>query len=260
MVMETYLNLFKNSCGLFSSNNSKAYEEFLFFQLMEIFIYNYKLLVNNYKPNVNSMKINRTKTRILKILLKDFTVKPTITALAAEIGMSRIGMWKAIRLLETEKLITLSPVGTGKTSVFNIGLNWETPILEKILAIALTEDAIKNQRWLSFFKDIENKVEFLIIYGSVIKSQKEADDIDILSVSNKFIDIDEVIKKIQKTQIKKIHSLVFTQKELKDELEKPNKAFVGAIKNGIILFGQEKFIEFIKRVKNNEGKRSNLML
>ena len=190
-------------------------------------------------------------TNILKTLLKDFTIKQTITSLAKEIGMTRMGIWKVLKKLENEKLVLLSPVGTGKTSTYEIRLNWDNPILEKTLSLALTEDAVKNQRWISNFAELEDKVNFLILYGSILHSPKEANDIDILGVTskNKFLEIEESTKKIQKTQAKKIHSLNFTDKEFMQELNRPNKVFIDAVKKGIILFGQERFIKFIKYVK-----------
>ncbi len=191
-----------------------------------------------------------TKTKILKILFKDIAVKHTITYLAQEVGMSRAGLWKVLKKLENENLILLSSVGAGKTSTYIVNLNWKNSILDKVLSLALTEDAIKNQRWISNFSELEDNVGFLIIYGSILHSPKEAKDIDILGVTNnKFIEIEESIKKIQKTQIKKIHSLNFTAKELKEEIRKPNKAFIDAIKKGIVLFGQDNFIKFIKSIK-----------
>ena len=190
------------------------------------------------------------KPNILKILLKDLAINPTITGVAQEIGMSRVGTWKILKKLEAEKLITLTPIGEGRTSTLSISLNWENPILEKTLSLALTQDAINNQRWLSNFEELEDKVDFLLIYGSIIHSPKDANDIDIIGITDKgFLEIDESIKKIQKVQIKKIHAINFTPAEFKDELEKPNKAFIDAIKKGMILFGQEKFIKFIKEIK-----------
>ena len=147
-------------------------------------------------------------------------------------------------------LLIVAGAGTGKTSVILVSLNWDNPLIEKTLSVALTEDAIKNQRWINNFAELGDKVAFLIIYGSIIHSPKEANDIDILSVTNKskFLEIEEAIKKIQKTQLKKMHILNFTQAELKQELEKPNRVFIDAIKKGIVLFGQEKFIKFIKNL------------
>lgn len=199
------------------------------------------------------METVKPNLKILKILLKDFSVKHTITSIAKELEMTRVGAWKVLKKLEAEKLILLSPIGAGKTSTYNINLNWDNPVTEKILSLALTQEAIKNQRWLDNFTELKNKMDFIIIYGSIIYSPKEANDIDILGVTNKnkFLDIEESIKKAQKTQIKKIHSINFTQIEFKQEIEKPNKIFVDAIKKGVILFGQEKFIKFLKSYTNN---------
>lgn len=197
------------------------------------------------------METDKPGAKILKILLKDLSVKPTTTSLAENIGMSRVGAWKVLKRLEAQKLIILSPAGTGKTSTYSISLNWENPLAEKTLALALIGDALKNPRWRSNFAELEAKVGFLIIYGSIMHSPREAKDIDLLSVvpnQNKFLEIEESIKKIQKTQAKKIHILSFTQKELKDELEKPNKVFIDALKRGVVLFGQENFIRFMKEL------------
>ncbi|MBS3167429.1 hypothetical protein J4403_04475 [Candidatus Woesearchaeota archaeon] len=193
------------------------------------------------------METVKPNIRILKLLLKDFTIKPTITVLSKEIDMSRVGTWKVLKKLETEQLIFLSSVGEGKTSTYNILLNWKNPLLVKTLALALTEESIKNPRWLSNFKELESKLDFLLIYGSIIHSPKEANDIDLLGIISKknFLLIEEIIKKIQKTQIKKIHLINLTSAEFKAELKKPNKVFVDAVKKGIVLFGQEKFIKFI---------------
>ena len=186
-----------------------------------------------------------TNKKILEILLKEFSIDCTITSLSKKAGLSRVGTWKILKRLEKENLILLSKVGTGKTSINKITLNWDNPILEKILVLILTEEAIKNQRWINNFAELGDKVAFLIIYGSIIHSPKEANDIDIIGITSKFSEVEKLINKIQKTQLKKIHAINMTEKEFKEELRK-NKAFIDAVKKGIILFGQERFIKFIK--------------
>ncbi|MBS3135244.1 winged helix-turn-helix transcriptional regulator [Candidatus Woesearchaeota archaeon] len=188
-----------------------------------------------------------TNKKILKILLKEFSVDHTITSLSKEAGLSRVGTWKILKRLEKENLIILSQIGTGKTSINRISLNWNNLVLEKTLALILTEEAVKNQRWINNFKDIGDKVGFLIVYGSIIHSSKEANDIDIIGITNKFLEVEKSIKNIQKTQIKKIHAINMTEKEFREEL-KENKAFIEAVKKGVILFGQEKFIKFMKGI------------
>src|SRR3989344_7586740 len=129
------------------------------------------------------METDKPNTKILKILLKDLAIKPTITFLAKETRMSRVGVWKIIKKMEKDKLILLNPIGAGKTSTYSISLNWENLLVEKTLALALTEDALKQQRWLSNFAELENKLDFLIIYGSILYSPREAKDIDIMGIT-----------------------------------------------------------------------------
>ena len=190
-----------------------------------------------------------TENKILKILLKQISLNWTITLLSEEIKISRVGIWKVLKKLEREKLINLIQIGKGKTSTSSIKLNWENPILEKRLSLILTEEALNHQRWLSNFEELNDKSEFTLLYGSILTSSKEANDIDILEVvSNKknFLEIEKIIQKSQKSQIKKIHSESFTKAEFEEELKKPNKIFMDAIKKGIVLFGQENFIKFVR--------------
>jgi len=189
--------------------------------------------------------------KILRILLKQFSPNWTITSLTDEIKLSRVGVWKVLKRLENKKLIILKQVGKGKTNTTIIKLNWQNQILEKKLSIILTEEALYNQRWLSNFEELEDKTEFIILYGSILISPKEANDIDLLEIvpnKNNFLKIEKVIRKIQKTQLKKIHSESFMKSEFEKEIKKPNKIFIDAIGKGIVLFGQENFIKFIKNI------------
>ena len=188
---------------------------------------------------------------ILKILLKNIAKKHTVTSLSKEREISRVGSWKLLKELEKENLIIMTSIGPEKTSVLEVSLNWDNPILEKTLALLLTEDALKQNKWRYNFKELENHVDFLILFGSILHSPKEANDIDILNlVSNEesFMKIGKIITAIQITQSKKIHAINLTEKELKHELNNKNKVYAEALKKGVVLFGQENFIKFIKEI------------
>lgn len=188
--------------------------------------------------------------KVLLHLLKDFSSTPTITLLATELGLSRVGIWKILKKLESEKYVVLKTAGRGKTSTFIIQLNWENPLVEKLLSLYLTEEALKQKRWQANFIDLERVTEFVILYGSILHSTLEANDIDILGIASKknLVKIHNVLDKAQKTQSKKIHSINFTEKEFKWELKKQNKVFIDALKKGVVLFGQDKFVTFMRRM------------
>jgi predicted nucleotidyltransferase len=153
--------------------------------------------------------------------------------------------------MKSEKLVTLSPAGTGKTSTFTVALNWDNVLTQKNIETCLIEEALENQRWRSNFELLGQKVLFLIIYGSILHSPREANDIDIMCVvarKSAFKDVEKVLNNLQKTQLKHMHSLNFTEDEFRSELRKQNPVFIDAIRKGVVLFGQESFISFMKGV------------
>ena len=192
--------------------------------------------------------INKANQEIIIVLLKDFSIH-TATSLSKELNMSRQGTWKILKKLEKEGFITLEQIGKGKTSAQRIKLNWDNEVLEKTLALSLAQEALQHQRWKFNFAELKPEVDFLILYGSILHSPKEAEDIDIIGVvskEKKLAKISDKVLKAQETQTKKIHSINLTQKEFRQELKRPNKAYAEAVRRGVILFGQENFIKFIR--------------
>ena len=190
-----------------------------------------------------------TTQKVLTVLVKDFSVTHTATSLAQQLKMSRWGAWKTIKKLQAEEIMVLKPTGRGKTSTQTVHLHWRSKLTEKMITLALAQEASSYKRWIFTFAGLESEVDFLLLYGSILHSSKTAEDIDILSVAKekKLLKINQLILTIQKTQDKKIHPHNFTAEEFAQELQKPNKVFLDALKKGIVLFGQEKFVEFVKR-------------
>lgn len=207
------------------------------------------ITINYLLTTINKVRImNKTTQKIIAILLKDFSVH-TASSLSKELNMSRQGIWKILKELEKDEFIILEHIGNGKTSIQRIRLNWDNELVEKTLAFSLTQEAFKYQRWKFSFADLKEKVDFLILYGSILHSPKEAKDIDIIgmvSQEKRLANLGDIILRIQETQTKKIHSINLTQKEFEQELQRRNKAYLDAVKKGVILFGQENFIKCIR--------------
>ena len=207
------------------------------------------------KPNSlqlsTKMETQTTADKVLMILLKEPFIDHTATSLSKILNITRQGIWKTLNNLSYEKLVSLRSVADTKKSAMNIKLNWENPITAKTLSLLLTKESLNYERWRFNFAELENNVKFLILFGSILINSKEADDIDVFAIVDKknFKTVDEKILKIQTTQLKKIHLIDLTEAEFSQELKRPNKAYVDALKKGIILFGQENFIKFIKGLK-----------
>ena len=67
---------------------------------------------------------------ILKTLLKDISSRHTVTTLSKERKISRVGSWKLLKELEKENLVLLTSMGSEKTSVLQVSLKWDNPLLE----------------------------------------------------------------------------------------------------------------------------------
>ena len=200
------------------------------------------------------MVISKSNKRLLLILLKQFNVEHTITSLVKQMSMTRVGIWKSAKKLEKEGLISLDKIGEGKTSTYRINLDWSNALLEKTLSLLLAEESLTHKRWLSNFKELEKDVYFLILFGSTATNKKEGNDIDILftfSGKRAILNVEKKVNAVQRTLDKKIHTIGFTEAELKKELLKNNNAMVSAINEGIVLYGHEKFILFIKKVSQD---------
>jgi len=194
------------------------------------------------------MKTIKNSKKIMLLLLKDLSRKHIITSIANKLRLSRVGTWKILKKLEIEKYILIEPVGSGRTSTSIIKINWDNLLVEKALVLYLTEESIKQKRWRVNFTELEKEVDFLVLYGSIVASPQQANDIDVVGIAkkDKFVKIQNILDNIQKTQNKKIHSINFTLLEFRKELQNNNKAFIDAIKEGVILFGQENFVKFAK--------------
>src|SRR3989344_1221795 len=189
------------------------------------------------------------KEKILELMLKEPNEIHTATAISNKLNLTRQGTWKILSHLEKEEIIKIIPVSKTKTSTSIIKLNYNNPITEKLLSLILTKESLKYKRWRVNFENLENKAYFTILFGSILTKLKEANDIDLITVSDKknFKFIEEEIIKVQKTQLKKIHFIDLAKEELREEL-KENIAYIDAIRKGIILYGQDNFIEFIKNL------------
>ncbi len=196
------------------------------------------------------METIKTTEKVLLMLLKEPFTKHTATSLANALNISRQGLWKSINKLAKNNLVTLEQIGNTQRSIVNVKIQWN-PIAIKTLSLLLTKESMKQERWRTNFAELENYISFTILFGSIIHSPKEANDIDILAIvinKNSFKPVNEIISKSQKTQIKKIHLIDLTEEELKKELKKQNKAYLDALKKGIVLFGQDNYIKFIEKI------------
>jgi predicted transcriptional regulator len=183
-----------------------------------------------------------TKEKILSLLIRENN--KTVSDIAENLNFSRQAVWKILTKLIDENLINSKSLNSKQTSAKIFYLNFKNPLIKKVLSLILTKQSLNYERWRDIFSILEKYTSFILLFGSIINNSKNANDIDILIISIKenFQKIEEIIFEIQKVQIKKIHYILLTEKEFKDEIKSLNKAYLDSIKKGIVLYGQENFV------------------
>ena len=211
----------------------------------------YISIISNMETIISKMEtVVPYPMRVVLLLLKDFSAMHTITSIGKELGMTRSGIWKVLKRLEKEKYIIMKSTGK-ETSLVIPKLNFKNDLLDKYLDLALSKEAAAYERWVFNFIDVKEHISFFIIYGSILKSYAKAKDLDVIGIipnRKNFKKLHESLDKIQKSEAKRIHAINFTQSEFREELLKPNKAFIDAVKKGTVLFRQEEFIKFMKKM------------
>ena len=174
---------------------------------------------------------------IIKLLFKDFLTPYNSRNISKIIRISHAGAFKILKRLEKRGIA--KPTRIGKAVVYS--LNKENPITWREIEMGLTLEAQNYLRWIEEFRCIENKVKFVILFGSIIRDEKSAKDIDLLVIAtkDKFGEIKKIIEERNDILPKKIHLLLQTYDDFRKDIKSRNKAMIEIIKNGIILFGQD---------------------
>jgi len=182
---------------------------------------------------------------ILLVLAKDFFTDYNANSITKKIRITPAGAFKAMKKLEKKGLITGKRMGKAVFYKVNLKDYYTFRTIETLL---ITESREKASRWLKEFKDLFKHAEIVIIFGSILRFPKKANDIDLLVVFRKEKNniVNKIIGERRALSIKAIHLIKQTPEDLNGNLK--NKVILSAIKNGCVLHGYDKLLEVVKNV------------
>jgi len=191
----------------------------------------------NNKPNEKNKGNISNERRLLLLLFKNPLELFNSRVLAGKIGISHVGAFKIMRKLEEKKMVVSRMVGKARVYL----INKENFVARKEIELALMLEAQENNKWIEEFKDLRGVSDSVILFGSVLRNEKEAKDIDLLIISEKqsFSAIKHIIGSKNKILTKKIHPIIQTKEDFNKDFFNKNKVTLEIIKTGVILFGQE---------------------
>ncbi|HLC56192.1 MAG TPA: nucleotidyltransferase domain-containing protein [Candidatus Nanoarchaeia archaeon] len=180
------------------------------------------------------------------ILFKDYTNFYNANSISKILNISHVGAQKIFKRLLQENLVISKTIG--KSIIYK--LNFSNDYVTHLVAFILADEANKFKRWKEEFKELFKKDRIVMLFGSTIKDYAHAQDIDIMIVlENKEVkEVNTVLKKKEEILPKKLHAIKLTHLDLLENLKKKDKAFLDIIKNAIIIYGQDIYVEILKNV------------
>ncbi len=190
--------------------------------------------------------VTENEREALLILFKDFSSYYNANSLSKILNISRIGTMKILKKFFNKGILKDRKIG--KSIVYK--LNLEDDYARNLVAFLLVDEANDFKRWKDEFKDLFKGERIVMLYGSIIKNYEKARDIDIMIVMEKeeYKEVVKVIEERQKFLSKKIHSIELTSQDLSKNLQKKQKVIIDIVKNALILYGQNKYVEIIQNV------------
>ena len=180
------------------------------------------------------------------LLFKDYTTFYNANSISKVLNISHVGAQKILKRLLMENVVISKTIGKSITYKLNFGNDY----VANLVSFLLADEANKFKRWKEEFKELFKKERIIMLFGSAIKDYAHAHDIDMMIVlENKEVkEVNTVLKKKEEILPKKLHVIKLTHSDLLENLKKKDKAFIDIIRNAIILYGQERYVEIMKNV------------
>lgn len=190
--------------------------------------------------------LTKKERETLLILFKDYTTFYNANSISKVLNISHVGAQKIFRRLFQENLVISKAIGKSIT----YKLNFNNDYVPHLISFLLADEANNFKRWKEEFKELFKKDRIVMLFGSAIKDYAHARDIDVMIVlENKDLkEVSNIIKNKEDILPKKLHAIKLNHHDLLENLKKKDKAFVDIIKNAILLYGQDKYVEALKNV------------
>ncbi len=190
--------------------------------------------------------LTQKERETILILLKEYTTFYNANAISKPLNISHVGAQKILKRLKKENIVIDRKIG--KSIVYKLKL--DDIYVCQLTTFLLVDEAHHFKRWKEEFKEVGTKNRIVLIFGSAIKNYAQARDIDIIIVLERedLQEVNDFLKSKEEILPKKIHAIKLTQKDLLENLKKKDKVIIDIVKNAIVLYGQDKYVEILEHV------------
>ena len=191
--------------------------------------------------------ITDNEMRFVLSIFKIPEIEYNANSIAKSLGISSMGALKIAKRLEKEGILISRELGKAKFYKINLDNDYAKQYIKFLLKREAEQASAYVKRWTNEIKKIKNAYS-AVLFGSVLKKEKEANDIDVLLITDqkKFSGLKKEIEEINCLNNKKLHPIYQTKEDLKDNIKKGDKPILNAIK-GVVIFGEDTIISLIRK-------------
>lgn len=179
--------------------------------------------------------------KMLFIAFEDYS----INYIAKKCRLTPNGALKILRKFEKEGILKSKKIA----NINSYSINFENEKTKSILQLVLIPElkARLKSRYEDL-KELKKITKACLIFGSYIDLKKDPNDLDILIIldKNNFNVYKSETSRLFKTIPIKVHDVLQTEEDFKNNLIKKDKVILEILKTGTILWGQDKIIDLIK--------------
>lgn len=183
----------------------------------------------------------------LLVLFKDFVTHYNAHSLSGRIGITSRGALKLLKRLKEENILIGRRLG--KAQFYKVNLGDERA--SRLLSLLLLEEAReKASRWIAELRPLFQHANIVILFGSMVRSPRNARDVDILAVfpESEENQVNKVIEERENVSARAIHLIKQSPEDLRKNLRKGDKVLLDIVGHGIVLHGQDALTEVLSEV------------
>jgi len=197
--------------------------------------------------------ITDNEMKLMLTIFKNPRIEYNSNNISKVLGISRMGCLKIAKKLERERIIILKQMGKAKFFSLDLSKDYVKNYVSFLLKREAEQSTSYVRVWVNELRNKITKAKIIILFGSVLKKEKEANDIDVMFVTTQknFEKLKKEVESINLISYKRIHPLYQGLQDLKDNLRKNDPVILNVI-NGIIVSGAEELVELIKDESNKK--------
>ena len=197
-------------------------------------------------------EISENGKMALKIMFTDHLTSYNSYNIKDKIGISDVGSLKLLKSLNQKGFLVSEKMGNATFYKTNLKNEYLLKLLELIfLDHSNLSSFVKG--WLSDLKSFIPITKAILLFGSILKKEKAARDVDvcfILKTSEDYSKLQAKVSEMNKKNRLKIHPLYLTAKDFEKKLKEKDKPLLEMVKSCAVVHGQELFVEVLKNAQS----------